>query len=135
MKNLIKTVLVIICVNFSGCVVEPYRTTEVASVVLYNHTGVTLEFQGGLNNLWSEQVVIKNQESEEYRYEISENEASLKTHAFPSTIDSFRFFLPECIITMNQEHINTFAARPENGRNGWDIFINNELIKIIGCGN
>jgi hypothetical protein len=63
-----------------------------------------------------------------YRYE-----REYRMEIFPKDIASFIFNFPDCLLTMNREHIDLFSQQPAGGRAGWDIHVSAELINKIGC--
>ena len=123
-----KVTCVLFCVLISSCILPPYHLTEVASVFVHNNTNQAFEFQSGLNSNWGERSTINVQDFESFRYEVFS-----KKEPFPDNLDSFKFYLPDCVVLMNRQHIDAYAKRPASGRLGWDIIVDASLIKNIGC--
>ncbi len=124
-------VIILLIFLLSGCsgLLPPYNLTEVAAIRVYNKTDHDLNYQARLTYQWTEAIPI---EAGKIDFLIEYDRKS-KAETLPEHIYQFKINLPDCLLNLNRQQLEANMLQPTDNSAGWNLYINDTLIKKIGC--
>ena len=126
MKN---TITIIFLAAFISACINPKATTKKAAIVLYNKTSQTIEVKALLNNNWSPLETTNVDEATYLVLYETNGEDKL-----PTFLHAISVSVANCTsLTLDRDQLTTLKTKAEDGRAGWNINIEQSLLKHLEC--
>ncbi len=107
----------------------PYNPAEQAAVVILNDTDSSISYQLYLSNKWTPSTKI---ESKKFDY-VLEYEQMDKSEGVTNQLSKIKLITINCKLTLNRKDIVKHMKKDPEGRNTWDLHINELLLKQFKC--
>ena len=119
--------LLSILLLISGCL--PYNPSERVAVVIFNDTDSNISYQLYLSNKWTPSTKI---ESKKFDY-VLEYEQMDKSEGVTNQLSKIKLITINCKLTLDRKDIVKHIKKDPEGRNTWDLHVNELLLKNVTC--
>jgi hypothetical protein len=110
-----------------GCLLHP--PYDKAAVVLYNQTADQITYSVYTAEQVFESANIKSQDADFVMvYDIISDDETP-----PVVFNKIRITTPGCLFELDRNALENYFVRDPEGRKGWNLYINNALLKKAGC--
>jgi len=132
MKNSFKKqyfwLLIIIAISLTGCL-RPYNPAKWAAVVIFNDTNASLSYQLKLSgNLTSPVKIEVGMFDYVLEYDQIKNDDTIDNQLTEIILQQ-----SGCLIRLVRADMLKIISKDPDGRNTWDLHVNEELIKQFTC--
>lgn len=121
--------VIIVLLGLQSCAGVLGPTTTRAAVVIFNETPSNIHYRAFMSSVWGDRYTI-DVNSAGFLYEY---EQSSEKEPFPGGIDTITLSLPSCQITLARLELIKYFVRNRDGRAGWDLYVDAELVNAVGC--
>lgn len=119
--------LLSILLLISGCL--PYNPSERVAVVIFNDTDSSVSYQLHLSNKWTLPTKI---ESKQFNY-VLEYDQMDKHKGVTNQLNKIKIITINCKFTLDRKDIVKHMKKDPEGRNTWDLHVNELLLKQFKC--
>ena len=111
----------------AGCL--PHIPTKKAFVVISNDTSHSIQYTALLSGKWSNPETINTKDVDFF----IDYETTVPDESLPEYFSALKISVESCEFEMARGDLEKYFVKNSQGRLGWDLSIDQDLLQIFGC--